>query len=165
MIWEACRATSAAPSFFDPVRIGPYDQEFVDGGLLYNNPIHLLYREAASSWPNQVSSAVFVSIGTGSAPGGTFEGNLKNIVDALKDIVTQTERTAEDFAHGHSDIVRRNSYFRFQVFHGLADVGLEEYQLKGQIADAAQGYLDLAETKTKSRLCIDRLCTADAGMQ
>lgn len=45
-IWEACRATSATTSFFDPITIGPYDQKFADGAVKYNNPIQLVYREA-----------------------------------------------------------------------------------------------------------------------
>jgi patatin-like phospholipase/acyl hydrolase len=36
-IWEAARATSAASTFFEPIRIG--NQRYVDGALKYNNPI------------------------------------------------------------------------------------------------------------------------------
>jgi hypothetical protein len=36
-IWEAGRATSAASTFFEPIRIG--NQRYVDGALKYNNPI------------------------------------------------------------------------------------------------------------------------------
>ncbi len=32
-IWQACRATSAATTFFDPIAIGPFKEEFVDGAL------------------------------------------------------------------------------------------------------------------------------------
>ncbi|RKK23966.1 hypothetical protein BFJ66_g17284 [Fusarium oxysporum f. sp. cepae] len=37
-IWQACRATSAATTFFDPIAIGPYREEFIDGALGANNP-------------------------------------------------------------------------------------------------------------------------------
>ncbi|KDR66070.1 hypothetical protein GALMADRAFT_28572, partial [Galerina marginata CBS 339.88] len=36
-IWEAARATSAAPTFFKRIEIGR-DQPFIDGGLGRNNP-------------------------------------------------------------------------------------------------------------------------------
>jgi patatin-like phospholipase/acyl hydrolase len=36
--WEACRATSAATTFFDPITIGPMKQSFADGAVAYNNP-------------------------------------------------------------------------------------------------------------------------------
>lgn len=35
-IWQAARATSAAPSYFSSIRVG--DRELVDGGLGANNP-------------------------------------------------------------------------------------------------------------------------------
>ena len=36
-IWEAARATSAAPSYFPSLKVGGY--ELVDGGLGANNPL------------------------------------------------------------------------------------------------------------------------------
>jgi patatin-like phospholipase/acyl hydrolase len=36
-IWQAGRATSAAPSYFDRMKVGDY--EFIDGGLGFNNPV------------------------------------------------------------------------------------------------------------------------------
>ncbi len=41
-IWQACRATSAATTFFDPIAIGPFDEEFVDDALGANNPVYAL---------------------------------------------------------------------------------------------------------------------------
>jgi patatin-like phospholipase/acyl hydrolase len=36
-LWEAARATSAAPAYFAPMKVGKY--ELVDGGLGANNPL------------------------------------------------------------------------------------------------------------------------------
>ena len=36
-LWEAARATSAAPYYFPPIKVGHY--ELVDGGLGANNPL------------------------------------------------------------------------------------------------------------------------------
>jgi len=36
-IWEAARATSAAPTYFTPMTVG--NTTFVDGGLQANNPL------------------------------------------------------------------------------------------------------------------------------
>jgi patatin-like phospholipase/acyl hydrolase len=44
-IWEAARATSAAPTFFKRIEIGR-EQPFIDGGLGRNNPSRLLLDEA-----------------------------------------------------------------------------------------------------------------------
>ena len=36
-LWEAARATSAAPGYFKPMQVGKF--KFVDGGLEANNPL------------------------------------------------------------------------------------------------------------------------------
>jgi predicted acylesterase/phospholipase RssA len=66
-IWEACRATSAATTFFDPITIGPFDEEFVDGALGANNPIYELWTQAQDIWGDQLWGRLkcLVSIGTG----------------------------------------------------------------------------------------------------
>ena len=157
-IWEACRATSAAPTFFDSIKIGPYDQEFIDGAVLYNNPIQLVHREAAATWPDRIDDALLISVGTGSAPGGAFNGNIKKMVEAMSKIVTQTEKTADDFYRGHKDMVAQKLLYRFNVYHGLSDVGLEEWQEKAKIADATQTYLMDGKSHQEVQSCVERLC-------
>jgi hypothetical protein len=38
-VWEAYRATSATSSFFDPIAIGRYGEEFMDGGTGATNSV------------------------------------------------------------------------------------------------------------------------------
>ena len=159
-VWEACCATSAATTFFDPITIGKFGQTFADGGLHYNNPIQLIDREAKNIWPGR--DAVMVSIGTGGAPNNALTGNLQHIVKAMSKILTQTERTANDFYQSHIDMVKDNLLFRFSVTHGLADVGLEEYNEVPRITDATETYLDHGETGEKLAAYIERLLAADA---
>lgn len=45
-IWEAARATSAAPSFFDPIKIGGFGEAFGDEGTGANNPVRILWNQA-----------------------------------------------------------------------------------------------------------------------
>ena len=52
-IWEACRATSAAPTFFPPISIGDPPDAYVDGGLGYNNPIRSLWDEVTHIGPRE----------------------------------------------------------------------------------------------------------------
>jgi len=155
MVWQACRATSAATTFFDPIKIGKYEQRFVDGGILYNNPIQLVDREAKNIWEDR--EAILISIGTGSAPGTPFKGHLKSIIKSMAEILTQTERTNNDFYESNTDMVEGGLLFRFNVTHGLANVGLEEYREVGLIADATQTYLDHGETRKKLTACVERL--------
>jgi hypothetical protein len=105
-----------------------------------------------------MESAVMVSIGTGSAPGGAFRGNLKKIIDAMKEIVTETEKTDNNFFRAHKAMVVKNRLYRFNVFHGLTDVGLEEWKEKEKIANATQTYLERGDIQRLANLCIEQLC-------
>jgi predicted acylesterase/phospholipase RssA len=154
-IWEAARATSAATTFFDPVQIGRYGQTFVDGAIVYNNPIHLVYQEAQHLWPGR--EFFIVSIGTGSVPGRPFEGDLKDIINRMKEMFTETEKTNERFFHDHTNMMAEKRLFRFNVYHGLGLVGLEEWKEKATIATTTQTYLKKGETMAKMKDCLDGL--------
>lgn len=66
MIWEAARATTAAPTFFKEIVIthpppgGPY----IDGGIGHNNPSEIALEEAVRIWPEDKHFAL-ISLGTG----------------------------------------------------------------------------------------------------
>jgi predicted acylesterase/phospholipase RssA len=155
--WEACRATSAATTFFDPITIGPMQQTFADGAVAYNNPVSLVYREAKYMWPAQLNDALMISIGTGAAPGPAFEGTAVNIIKAMRQIVTETEKTNNDFLHEHYDMLDTDCLYRFNVLHKLAEVSLEEYKETRKVADATRDYLNDAEMRHKYRKCLSQL--------
>jgi len=65
---EAARATSAAPTYFEPFRLNSLDSEndyyaLVDGGVFANNPAMCAYAEARNLWPGE--ELILVSLGTG----------------------------------------------------------------------------------------------------
>lgn len=62
-IWEAARATSAAPTFFEKITF-ECGTTFRDGALRDNNPIFQLVDEAKYVFPGQEISTI-VSLGTG----------------------------------------------------------------------------------------------------
>ncbi|OXV08362.1 hypothetical protein Egran_03875, partial [Elaphomyces granulatus] len=62
-IWEAGRATSAAPTFFGPYKMED-GLEYTDGGTIANNPTELGYQEASRLWQSRKIDLI-VSIGTG----------------------------------------------------------------------------------------------------
>src|SRR6267143_6345722 len=64
-IWEAARATSAAPTFFKHIEIGN-KQYFIDGGLGCNNPSRVVLDEAEALF-GTCQIGCLVSIGTGQA--------------------------------------------------------------------------------------------------
>ncbi|KAK2051650.1 FabD/lysophospholipase-like protein [Colletotrichum caudatum] len=62
-IWQAARATSAAPAFFPPIRVGEYN--FIDGGMQANNPLGWLWTEVLGTFGAARQTNCFLSIGTG----------------------------------------------------------------------------------------------------
>src|SRR5947207_751422 len=65
-IWQAARATSAAPSYFPPALVEVPDPGgwYIDGGLRRNNPSEAALNEARKYWKT-VRRFCIVSIGTG----------------------------------------------------------------------------------------------------
>lgn len=159
-IYEAVRATSAATSFFDPVKIGPQERNFVDGGLGANNPVEQLWNKAQNIWCTDREVELrgvlkcFVSVGTGN-PGRRpiVDGALKFFSETLVGITTRTEDTAKLFIERHRRLCEDRRYFRFKVEQGLQDVGLEEYKTEALIEAATAAYMDGQETKSAAQAC------------
>ena len=65
-IWEAARATSAAPTFFKSIEIGGPGtrHRYIDGGVGLNNPTAQVLLEAESVFPGRPIACI-ISIGAG----------------------------------------------------------------------------------------------------
>jgi patatin-like phospholipase/acyl hydrolase len=66
---DVCRATSAAPTYFEPANItslGGVTSTFVDGGVFANNPSLCAYSEIRTQFPDLTAKdMIIVSLGTG----------------------------------------------------------------------------------------------------
>ena len=102
-----------------------------------------------------------ISIGTGSAPGPKFEGNIASIIKALREIVTASDDAANAFEDAHESMARSDLYFRFTVHQKLADIGLEEWDATGDVEAATASYVTLAETRRKCDRCIQKIIGED----
>lgn len=165
-IWEAARATSAASSFFDSIKIGPFDEEFVDGATGANNPIQELWNEAKNVWsdePLETKIQCLVSIGTGVPSLTPFGSNLVDIAKTLMQIATESEKTAESFHRAHSELDKGNRYFRFNVLHGLEGIGLEDAAQKNVIMAATSRYLRAEAIVKQMKLCGENLLTRECA--
>ncbi|CAH0028350.1 unnamed protein product [Clonostachys rhizophaga] len=160
-ICEAALATSAATTFFDPVRIG--DRSFADGGLGANNPVQEVEGEASSIWCPETGNLkplvkCFISIGTGSPGKKAFDdGMFKFLSQTVVEIATETENTERNFIQKYAGHFDEKRYFRFNVEQGLQNIGLDEYGKKGAIEAATQGYITHKERYFKLRDCVKNL--------
>jgi len=141
-IWEAARATSAAPTFFKRIEIGR-KQPFIDGGLGRNNPSRVVLDEARAVFGKRRIGCL-VSIGTGQAQiiGIERPGLFQQIVpindielEALKGVATDCESTHEDISSHYPNL----PYFRLNVEQGMQQIRLSEWErLENVEANTAQ---------------------------
>lgn len=118
-VWEAVRATAAAPGYFDPVvKDGLH---LVDGAMLYNNPLALAMMEAKALWPDQPIGCI-VSCGTGARPPHTIDVTMGSLLSNIVDSATETEKTAMMARAALSS----DSYFRLQPTGEVFDFPIDE---------------------------------------
>ena len=117
-IWQAARATSAAPSYFEPIKIN--DATYVDGGFTFNNPSREIIREVLSMHNNADDCInCLVSIGTGRPrkPKDHFfkpgRRNLIHTFNTVKKAAYDSESTEEDTES--FSLARDIPYFRLNV--------------------------------------------------
>ncbi len=167
-IWEAARATTAAPTFFKRIEIGEdgrAKEQFIDGGLGCNNPTNQVLEEARSIWGNDETIGCLLSLGTG-FPGtiglatpDNFQKFLPTkLIGVLKSIATDCETTAHALSQRFKDFP--NFYFRFNVPHGVEGIPLEEWEKMGDIETHTKAYLEDVDTSKKINAVVDILRTS-----
>lgn len=159
-IWEACRATSAASTFFGPIAVGRYKEEFVDGATGANNPVWEVWNQAQLMWgpqPLEGSIKCLVSIGTGVPSLKPFRDDVFHIGDTLVSIATETEQTAERFRRDKSNLDNSGRYYRFNVDRGLEEIGLEESKKRKEIAAATRRYVTSQGVFKQMQACADNM--------
>jgi hypothetical protein len=151
-IWEACRATLAATSFFDPIAVGRLGEVFVDGAMGANNPVREVWDQAQLAWgPEPLEGRVkcLVSIGTGVPSLKPFKDDVLHIGETLVAIARKNERTAERFQHEWVLLDNTGQYYRFDIVSGLGEIGLEEAAKVDEIAAATRRYINSHEVHTQ----------------
>ncbi|KAF4612830.1 hypothetical protein G7Y89_g15543 [Cudoniella acicularis] len=106
-IWEAGRATSAAPLYFPPTEIQGH--RYYDGGMQSNNPVLETIEEAYLLYGVDASVHVIVSIGTGKSESHEPTGNLISVLKSLSARATNTEAKHDEFRRRYENL--DDSYF------------------------------------------------------
>jgi hypothetical protein len=161
-VWQAARATSAAPTFFDPLRVGNMTT-LRDGGLRNNNPVMEAMNEIESEFGATDSDiACLVSIGTGVSKTEFFRDDLRSVAEACAKIATETEETEATFRRVYAALGKplHERYFRLEVDQGLQEMGMEEWRKMSQVFSVTTTYLNGGHSQEMIGRCAALLATA-----
>ena len=156
-IWQAARATSAAPSYFEPVELG--DRIFADGGITSKNPTLEALGDLNFLHDGDLKDSCVVSIGTGLTIGTALPVRvskfsrwylLKASYATARRILTQTESTHEEVSMSLE--IAQASYFRFNL-DGIGDVRLDDWKKTDGITASTHTYLEAQKTNTMLDKC------------
>ena len=159
-IWEAARATSAAPTFFKRIEIGR-KQPFIDGGLGRNNPSQVVLDEAKVLFGARQIGCL-LSIGTGQAEvisikkPGLFQRIIPtDVIDALKAITTDCDATHQDMLGRFANLP--NTYFRLNVEQGMQGIDLAEWGKSSNVEAHTVLYMRRKEVDEKLALLVNAI--------
>jgi len=180
-IWEAARATSAAPTYFVPITINRV--AYCDGGTGWNNPVQLALDEAHNIWPNRPIACV-ISIGTGLRDAiqlGATENNQTfaryliskvsaktsfklNVAEWCVELVTSSEATHSRLAARTDRLGLEEKYFRFNVPQSMSKIGLADWEKIDDMIALAEDYMRKGDMRrTKHRVGVILLNPVSTG--
>jgi len=148
-IWEALRATSAAPAFFEEMQFGTPKISYLGGSIGFNNPCAEVAYAAKAVWKGR-PIGIIVSVGTGLRSMPSVKkiaswlpfglGTGLSLVSALADMATSTVRVDNEMKRMCSG--SDTKYYRFDVNRGLADIiSLEQWMKEDEMATLTEQYM------------------------
>lgn len=168
-IWQALRATSAAPTFFEEMKMGSPKLTYLDGGMGFNNPAMEVDYEAKSLWEDR-SIGVAVSIGTGLQTIPAVKASHSWLPFGLGlDIVLASAMAsmATSSARVHNDMQRMynsssTKYFRFDVDAGMANISLEQWMKEDEMTALTEQYMHDPRQSDRSKYVASQLVKLSA---
>nr|XP_057942310.1 calcium-independent phospholipase A2-gamma-like isoform X2 [Doryrhamphus excisus] len=151
-LWQAIRATSAAPGYFQEFPLGRDLHQ--DGGLLINNPTALAIHECKCVWPNTPLECV-VSLGTGRLDAA---GKNSSTYTSLKTKINNVISSATDTEEVHAMLdgfLPADTYFRFNPYVS-EDISIDDNRQEKLSLVQAHGvrYLERNEDKLRKAASI-----------
>jgi predicted acylesterase/phospholipase RssA len=163
-VWQAARATTAAPTFFLPIVIN--DIEYSDGGTGFNNPIEVAIHEADNIWPDRPIGCL-VSIGTGLEDAIQLGKDVKSFAHNLLSLSSARTAFSVDVAQWCIELLTSNhsthlqlkqrarklgihdTYFRFDVPQGMSKIGLEDWEKVQDMIALTERYMTYDKSAEK----------------
>ncbi|KAH6893795.1 acyl transferase/acyl hydrolase/lysophospholipase [Coprinopsis sp. MPI-PUGE-AT-0042] len=182
-IWEAARATSAAPTYFD--RLSKGGKEFVDGGLGWNNPTFELLSELRAVYSKGFTIGCVVSIGTGIPPKLKLGSGLMSTKDFIA--IMANSETVHNTANSITTMYPQayeEKYWRFNMSKAASEqdwvekvvseywglrktvekkayedimVSMDDWEAIGMIRALTNKWLDHNDTKEQIQECAKRI--------
>ncbi|KIJ37185.1 hypothetical protein M422DRAFT_178438, partial [Sphaerobolus stellatus SS14] len=169
MIWEAARATSAAPTFFERISIagpGYPKQSYIDGGVGRNNPTKQILEEVRLIFPDR-HVACIISIGAGKASTTSIPepSLLQRIIPT--ELIRATIAIAMDCETIEQEVAQRfqsvpDFYYRFNVEQGMQSIGLTEFDKMENVVAHTGQYIRMEEAKQRLVKAVSALCQRKA---
>lgn len=136
-ITQAARATSAAPTYFEFIRLGRDGVEYVDAGLGHNNPCAVLVNEAQDQFTGRQPLRI-LSIGTGLYKVAPIGYGIGSDIKSLRRLATTTQKVEVELKDKYRGT---QHYYRFSVDRGLDGIGLADYGMTSTLITHAENYL------------------------
>ena len=153
-IWEAARATTAAPIIFKPAKLGSgnHVQTFIDGAVKWNNPSKIVLNEAKSHFGEERPLGCLISLGTGQRPPSLDPGSKGRLgmTYSIGEITRMTADFLTDPEGPHVELMRQfkdcpDSYYRFSLPRSqeLGRIRIHEYKKMHALRQATEEYLSI----------------------
>lgn len=159
-IWQAARATSAAPTWFSPQSIN--NVLYIDGGVGHNNPTLLALKEIKNLYPGgDQEIGMILSLGTGTK----FDISAKNPMKACIGYTTGSvgihHQMEDRFGRCYRSEGGDQVYFRFDVPEIGSTVSLGDWDRIKFLEGETRKYLDTEEVKVEISRCAKKFMSLD----
>ncbi|KAF2263856.1 FabD/lysophospholipase-like protein [Lojkania enalia] len=163
-VWEAMKATSAAPRYAagGAVRRSVIAPGLVDYGTAKNNPVKDLVYECRKLYSFANDTQIIISIGAGM--GADRSQELQEMANGVDIRNMEANAAADKFQDDFRPVIESGwmKYFRFNV-PNLHDVPLEEWDQMDKMMEKTRAYLEDAEVGHQFYACVDAVAALLMG--
>jgi len=122
-IWEAARATSAAPTYYKSFIHEGSRHEYLDGGLFHNNPVNIADSERKLLWPKQAHKEPDILLSIGSGYCTTSIPSASVLPEGARNDAVKNLKALKKIAVGHIDssLNAQNAWLEYTKVHNISN--------------------------------------------